>query len=260
MDAGDVARVVILGTDHLHEWDGVDGRPDILSSTRQAELDELTARLARFAPNKVAVEVFPPRQKKVDGLFDSFRVASGGPEDATPAERREWRSEVVQIGLRLAAASGATVHAIDADWTLAHEPVEDYFERHPAERVELALSPEGEAVVATWSRLRDTLPLAQFLAHLNRPPDRTLNDREYLDRCLTIGAGDNWGGVDLVASWYRRNLRIFANLLLIAEPGDRIVVVYGLGHIPSLTHFAETSGRVECVDPVPLLTGPADGF
>jgi hypothetical protein len=39
--------------------------------------------------------------------------------------------------------------------------------------------------------------------------------------------GDVYGGADMVADWYKRNLRIFANLTRISEPGDRVFIIYG---------------------------------
>lgn len=52
----------------------------------------------------------------------------------------------------------------------------------------------------------------------------------YLVATLEVGAGRNYIGVEPPASIARRNMRIFANLLAVAEPGDRILIVYGVGH------------------------------
>jgi hypothetical protein len=49
-------------------------------------------------------------------------------------------------------------------------------------------------------------------------------------RTLEVGAGRNYIGVEPPASIARRNMRIFANLLAVAEPRDRILIVYGVGH------------------------------
>jgi len=49
-------------------------------------------------------------------------------------------------------------------------------------------------------------------------------------RMTEVGADSGYAGVEPVANLYRRNLRIFANLTRIIEPGDRVVVIYGAGH------------------------------
>ena len=46
--------------------------------------------------------------------------------------------------------------------------------------------------------------------------------------------GEPWeyAGPDLLASWYQRNIRIYRNIVaLIDSPNDRILVIYGAGHL-----------------------------
>jgi len=45
-----------------------------------------------------------------------------------------------------------------------------------------------------------------------------------------VGAGGTYVGLESESSIWHRNMRNFANLGRIAEPGDRIVVIYGAGH------------------------------
>ena len=64
---------------------------------------------------------------------------------------------------------------------------------------------------------------------------------------LQVGAGADYAGADLVAAWYRRNLAIFANLVRIAAPGDRILVVFGSGHEPLLRQLVEQTPGFQAV-------------
>ena len=41
----------------------------------------------------------------------------------------------------------------------------------------------------------------------------------------------------------------------ISEPGDRVFVIYGAGHIPHLRYFAAQSPYFCLVDPLPYLPG-----
>ena len=243
MSAVEAIRVLLLGSDHLDEWDGAHGPPDILSAQKQAEIAELIDRLKRFAPTKVALEMLASRQAKLDDRYAEY-IAGSGTDD---------RNEIVQIGFRVALETQATVHAVDADWTLAHGPVEEFFAEHPDERFTEDRSPELQAAIVNTWRASLELPLYEYFRYLNDPPVAQLNDREYLDRWLPVGAGRTWAGVDLVASWYRRNLRILANLQQVSAPGDRILVLFGAGHAPSLQHFLEVSGRFDYVSPLDFL-------
>ena len=49
-------------------------------------------------------------------------------------------------------------------------------------------------------------------------------------------AGD-WAGADLVADWFRRNVRIYANLTRLADsPSERVLAIFGAGHLGWLRH------------------------
>lgn len=56
-----------------------------------------------------------------------------------------------------------------------------------------------------------------------------------------IGIGSDSIGVDFVASWYKRNLHILSNLKSVSEDGDRILVLYGAGHLKLLRDFINDS-------------------
>lgn len=72
-----------------------------------------------------------------------------------------------------------------------------------------------------------------------------------------LGFGDalSQPGAELNAGWYERNAKIFAKLMMVAKPGDRIVIVYGAGHAYWLRHFIENTPGFQLVDPAPYLAG-----
>lgn len=82
---------------------------------------------------------------------------------------------------------------------------------------------------------------------------RVLGPRE-LRRLLTVetdlfvGFPDHYVGADLVGEWYKRNLRIYANLLHYLDPGDRrAVVLIGQAHVWPLRDFLRANPRFEVV-------------
>jgi hypothetical protein len=97
--------------------------------------------------------------------------------------------------------------------------------------------------------------IGAVLRAMNTVDARTDGLRPYLELILPIAGGGNWSGPDMAANWYRRNFRIAANLLSMTEPGDRIVVIYGAGHIPVLEHVLALNRGLNLVDPVPYLEG-----
>lgn len=89
---------------------------------------------------------------------------------------------------------------------------------------------------------------------------RDLNDDDHLRRDAAwyiemagVGPAGEHGGAEMLASWYRRNIRIFSNLAGISEPGDRIFVVYGAGHVPILRELVALSPRHSLADTLGFL-------
>jgi hypothetical protein len=56
-------------------------------------------------------------------------------------------------------------------------------------------------------------------------------------------------GADLLAAWYARNVRIFVNLLRVAQPGDRILVLFGAGHLGILRELVRSAPGFQLIDP-----------
>ncbi|HUE77208.1 MAG TPA: DUF5694 domain-containing protein, partial [Longimicrobiales bacterium] len=60
-----------------------------------------------------------------------------------------------------------------------------------------------------------------------------------------LGDPWNWAGPDLVSDWFRRNIRIYSNILdLVESPEERILVIFGAGHLGWLRHNFATDPEV----------------
>jgi hypothetical protein len=103
------------------------------------------------------------------------------------------------------------------------------------------------AGVTAEENRRQTLPIARNLALRNEPADIAATYSFYV-RIAAVGAGDTYVGADLVSKWYDRNIRIFANLQRIAQPGDRIIVLFGSGHAALLRDLIQHDQRMRLVE------------
>ena len=91
--------------------------------------------------------------------------------------------------------------------------------------------------------------LRETLLELNRLPNILNMHGNYLVDHFKVGVGSEYPGVDVMTAWYNRNLRIFANLQRITEPpGERLLIIYGAGHVPILRHCAEASPEYDLVE------------
>ncbi len=74
--------------------------------------------------------------------------------------------------------------------------------------------------------------------------DKVASDMGLYFRQAAIGEPWDWAGADLVSDWFRRNMRIYSNIAgLVESPGERVLVIYGAGHLGWLQHaFASNPG------------------
>ncbi len=72
---------------------------------------------------------------------------------------------------------------------------------------------------------------------------------------VRIGSEAEPVGAANLARWYERNIHIAGNVLRLAEPGDRIVVIFGANHRKLLVEFLERVPGVEVVDTLSYLGG-----
>ena len=233
-------RVMILGSYHMNN-PGQDeaniAADDVLAPKRQAELETVARQLAAFRPTKIAVE-------RVASPPNFVWSASIDPERLVTA-----RGEVHQIGERLAVLAGVKqLHGIDApgDFDLSSIRALD-------QRV------TGGTRIRAWDlRLKDfadkmqrklgELSVGGYLAWLNSP--EVINENHALYPALfDIAEGDEQPAAQLATDWYARNARIWGKLCQIAEPGDRIVVVFGAGHAYWLRQHAAQTPGYELVEP-----------
>ncbi|HEX5829858.1 MAG TPA: DUF5694 domain-containing protein [Gemmatimonadaceae bacterium] len=239
------ARVMLLGTFHFDNPGRDAYRPrfglDVLAPERQRELEDVVARLAEYKPTRIAVEWNRARQAQLDSLYAEYRA---GRLDARA-------SEVYQLGFRLAARLGhERVYAVNTERHEALLHVVDSF----VPDFERADTADAWRVryrrVRAWDdSMKTTRTLAAQLRCMNDPATIRRDHGSYLVGFLTVGGDTSYVGPDFIAGWYDRNLRIFRNLQRItSRPDERLLVVYGAGHLATLRHFVESSPEYRLVE------------
>ncbi len=248
--------VMVVGTYHFDNPGRDLNNPkadDVLKPERQKELQALASALAAFRPTKIMVERVAKSADLVDPRYGEF----------TPAELARNRDERVQVAYRLANRLGhKSVYAIDEQ---PGEGEPDYFpfgklmawaQANGAEPRIQALMGEGAAITKWIEQLQKEGTVGHALREINRPA-RTAKDQAFYYELLKFGDTEQQPGADLNAMWYLRTAKIFAKLAKAAEPGDRILVVYGSGHNYWLRHFAASTPGFRNVDPLPYLKAAA---
>ena len=60
-------------------------------------------------------------------------------------------------------------------------------------------------------------------------------------------------GAREMSAWWGRNMVIYARVAQLAEPGDRILVIYGSGHKFLLDQYIRQTPDLELIDPLDYL-------
>ncbi len=211
---------------------------DMLAPRRQREIEEVLARLKRFAPTKVALEVMADSAEELNQEYWGYRA---GTFALTANERH-------QLGFRLAATlDHEQVYPIDwhdLQHAIGWEAAITFAEEHDQHALISAFSVgQGpETAAAERERLYRTC-VRDLLLEANDPTTLADSHRVYID-LAQVGEDSDYIGADVVLRWYERNLKIFVNISrIITSPDERLLVIIGAGHLPLLTHFLQGAGR-----------------
>lgn len=264
----DQVRVLLLGTYHMDN-PGLDevnvDADDVLTDQRQAELRELADRLADWNPDRVAVERPYDRCEKVNDRYEEYRSGERAYdcEEIFPAPHpmrnesdTECRSEVVQIGFRLADRL-----AHDYIASIDEHPEESRYDSDPFENREVdsaRKTPITQKGADTMKREDDqqlaSSTISEYLAWVNREERLRLNHDQMFDRGVRL-TNNQFGSPISLVYWYDRNIRMVHHLWRTMEPDDeRILLLVGSGHIRVLRHLLTEAPMFCPVSPLPYLS------
>jgi len=248
---GQKTEVLTLGTFHfnfpnldLKKIDKAD-QIDVLEPVYQEEIEKIVSMLAKFRPTIICIERDPEKQAKYDSLYSAY--LSG--------KYALSRSEDEQLGFRLARLMSlkklSCVNAWGRDYEIVERTLDNpdsvefrkfmkYFYKNQDSLLSFYRTPvfKTEGILAelrmanTESAIR--MDLGNYLIGIFRYETK---DDEYF-------------GPDFVTGWwFNRNLRIFRNIQkLNASPSDRILVIFGAGHMNLMNFFFNSSPQYKLVN------------
>ena len=217
-------QILVLGTYHMAN----PGRDihnmqadDTLSARRQKEIGELVEVLKRFHPTKVAVEADVGSQ-----------VVTQRYSDYLAGKYALTRNETEQIGFRLAKELGhTTIYPVDEEGDFPYERVQNFAKANNRAEEFAAIAAGAEARVQQQGSFLASHSVLEMLERMNADATVAGDVATYL-AFVPFGDPGDYAGPDLLAMWYQRNIRIYHNIrALVAAPGDRILVIYGAGHL-----------------------------
>lgn len=238
------AQVMLLGLFHFDNpgLDAVRYEPlDVMQPEAQAYLEELSARLARFAPTRVLLE-YP---EKSDAVINQRYADFMAGQFTLP------RNEIYQLGFRVARLMRHTrVHGFDAAAPAREIKLWDYLARDPATEKRLMDLIGVES--ARLQQLHRTRSLQDILRLSNSAEEDRRNKGFYMLLNPVAAASGEFHGADASADWWHRNLRMYALVQEQAAPGERVLVIAGSGHTAILRDLLRADGDRQEVDVLPF--------
>ncbi len=244
--ADEIPEVMVLGVYHFTGGGQDYINPEVddyLAPVRQAEIEALVDRLVRFQPTRIVVELLPEHEARFNGLYQDYLRG----EHALTVNERQ------QIGMRLAARLGherlyAADYASGMDFNALFAAAE-----HNGQSALLGrLQALQEVMQAEELELnRPEVSVTERLISVNTPEAVARHD-VYLT-LAQLGGPEGAVGADQMTAWWGRNLQIYAQISWIAEPGERVLVIYGAGHKYLLDQFIGEAQEMSLVDPLDYL-------
>lgn len=250
-------KVMTVGTFHFNfpnldvqKTDESD-KIDVLEQKYQIEIESIVSKLAKFKPTIIVIERTPREQKKMDSLLKNY----------IEARHTLQRNEEQQIGFRLAKRlnihrlycvdewgnfTSALAKIIDGSADSAKiMKFEGYYE-HNADSTKRYIAPS----------VFKSKGITEQLRQMNQPSAIKKSLGSYLIGIFKYEDNPNdFTGVDFeTGRWFSRNLKILRNIQRIrTKESDRILVLYGAGHLNLLNYFFECSPEYELVNPLKYL-------
>ena len=262
-------KVYLVGTFHFNasESDVNKGtKVDMTTPAKQRELDELVGKLQKTRADKIFVEYKPYLQHFADSTYALYRKGQ-----RPVGSKYDNNNEVTQLGYRLADKLNlARVYCADAEGVFDYPAAQQYAKAHGQEPIlngffeTQPADSAGQLIEARFKAIKATLPptpkhpgeslLAQFQRMNTTTADRNNMDG-YLLTLARVGGGDNFAGADLAGEFFKRNVRIYTNLLrtVDVQHDKAIVLIIGQGHVAFLKSILQYSSLFEVADVLPLL-------
>lgn len=211
---------------------------DVSESKYQAEIEELVNALSEFSPTIIVIERPVKMQHKIDSLFRLYQTGKYVLQ----------RGEYEQIGFRLARKLGINrIYCVD-EWGKHYENIGELLKDENSE----SYIHFEDSFIHHSDSTKEYYPKPVFqkqgiiseLILLNKPENIRRSLGNYLIGHFKYEANAyDYIGADFeTGRWFNRNLRIFRNIQRITtKPKDRILVIFGAGHMNILNYLFECS-------------------
>lgn len=251
-------QVMIFGAAHLSQLNSGPMPVDVLQPLHQQSLQHLRAALGNFQPDAVMVEQEPKEQPELSAQYHAFC----GPQHTLP--KGEERDEIVLVAFPLACKQA-----------LVEVTAVNFYDSTPqgmlAAGDNVALYQAGLKQLQGFARplgrqlAEGDISLYDFLRTINQPDKIELSHRVIFNTPAYVHEGDfhdppanvdmaridkHYIGVEFIDLFYRRNLRIYSNILQAQQRlgARRVLIMLGQNHVGVLQELLRHNPNFQVVE------------
>ncbi len=255
----DAKEILLIGTFHFNN-PGADVVKndvfDVMTENGQQQLEQLTDKIVKFKPTKIFTEWEVADQEALNKLYQKY--LNGTYFDDKSLSDFYRKGEIFQLAFRVAKKlNHKKVYAIDPteksfDYPLVMKAIEENKQNKLKAQLEKTMKEFGEQA----TKDAETLSLEEIYLKTNTLEQNIANIEIYTELLIKAGSLQNSAGAEVVAQWYKRNLRMWANIQKqINEKDKRVMVLLGSGHTAILDQIVSRNSHWKTADLKKVLNG-----
>lgn len=235
-DTPDKIRILNFGSIHLSgSTDAHSSITDIHDPKVKADIKKIVDRLVNFKPTIICVEIPPESTEYINKTYQKYK------SDQT--NRINYSEEVNVIGLEVARLSGAKkIYGIDNPIGFDYPGLISIANNNTSDSLYV------QSIMEKYETLNKKPLLEQF---------KEVNTKEYkmetfdfYNFLASMHNPDNFEGADIIAEFYKRNLRMYTNFSDIPlTKDDRVLILMGATHTAYFDIFIGNSPKYMLVKP-----------
>lgn len=223
-------RVLNFGTAHLsYTTDANSTARDLNDRKVKEEISSLVTCLKSFKPTIICVEMKPHDNSFVNEVYQKYIIDQ--------SNRLNYSDELNSIAFETGRLSGVKyIYGIDYENDFDYPSLVKLANRNKSDSLAVANTINSYKIV-------NALPLYEQFYKINTK-EYKMETFEFYNFLATMHTTEKQEGVDVIADFYKRNLKMYVNFCDIpATKNDRVLVILGATHTAYFDVFLEHSNK-----------------
>lgn len=233
----DKIRILNFGSVHLSgSTDAYSSITDVNSSKAKADIKKIVDRLVKFKPTIICVEIPPESTEFINKTYQKYKTDQ--------SHRINYSEEVNVIGLEVARLSGTKkIYGIDNSIGFNYPKLIEIANKNPSDSLYV------KKIMDNYEALNNK-PLLQQFTEINTTKYK-METFDLYNFLATMHTPNNFEGSDIIADFYKRNLRMYTNFSDIPlTKNDRVLIIMGATHTAYFDIFIGNSPNYILENPI----------